>query len=192
MRQKVIGAVGKNGSGKDTVLDIIAERYGLPSISMGDMVREIAKKSRIEPTRGNLNEVSRSHFERYGRDFFIKMVIDKIESSGAPFTVVTGVRTYIDARTLRDRYESDFLLLDVVVSDDGERLRRALSRASKRDPRTLDEMKKHDEREERVFGLSKAATIADRVILNDGTLDDLQEETFRWVNEALPGLANRS
>ena len=44
MRQKVIGAVGKNGSGKDTVLDIIAERYGLPSISMGDMVREIAKK----------------------------------------------------------------------------------------------------------------------------------------------------
>ena len=80
----------------------------------------------------------------------------------------------------------------MIVSDDDERLRRAISRASKRDPLTLDEMKEHDEREEGLFGLSKAATLADRVILNDGTIDDLQDETFRWVKEALPGLANRS
>lgn len=191
MRKKVIGAVGKNGSGKDTVLDIIAEQYGVPSISMGDIVRDIARRKGIEPTRGNLNEISRSHFEEFGRDFFIKIVIDRLDEARAPFTVVTGIRTFLDAKTLRDRYGERFLLINVIVSDDDERLRRALARATKRDPKTLEELIEHDTREERIFGIEKAATLATAEMRNDGTLEDLQEQVDEWVREFLPELVKK-
>jgi len=188
MSKKVIGAVGKNGSGKDTVLDIIAERYSLPSISMGDIVRDIAREKGIEPTRKNLNEISQSYFEMHGKDYFIRLVIERIDSTDDPFTVVTGVLTHLDAQTLKDRYGSDFYLIHVVVTDDEERLRRAIARASARDPKTLEELRLHDEREERVFGIEKAAALATHTIANDGGLSELEEAVAGWVKENLPEL----
>ncbi|MFH1279163.1 MAG: AAA family ATPase [Candidatus Eisenbacteria bacterium] len=192
MRKKVIGAVGKNGSGKDTALDIIADEYGVPSISMGDIVRDIAREKGIEPTRANLNEISRSHFEKYGNDYFIRIVIDRLDAAGAPFTVVTGIRTYLDARTLRDRYGDRFLLINVIVSDDEERLRRARTRGSARDPKTIDELLEHDAREERIFGIQKAATLSTTTMVNDGSLEDLKSQVDAWVSATLPELCRKT
>jgi dephospho-CoA kinase len=192
MGKKVIGAVGKNASGKDTVLDILAKHYGVPLISMGDIVRDIARGKGIEPTRENLNEISRSHFEKHGPDYFIKMVIDRIDASGAPFTVVAGIRTYLDAKNLRDRYGRDFLLIHVVVLDDSVRMRRALGRGTLRDPKTMEELHEHDAREERIFGIEKAATLATSTIANDSGLAELEEKIERWVAENLPEIAGES
>ncbi|MBM3319226.1 MAG: AAA family ATPase [Candidatus Eisenbacteria bacterium] len=191
MVKKVIGAVGKNASGKDTVLDILAKHYGVPLISMGDIVRDIAHEKGIEPTRESLNEISRSHFEKHGPDYFIKTVIDRIDASGAPFTVVAGIRTYLDAKSLRDRYGRDFLLIHVVVSDDTVRMRRATERGTPRDPKTMEELHEHDAREERIFGIEKAATLATSRIANDDGLAELEEKVERWVAENLPGLAGK-
>ncbi|MFH1680898.1 MAG: AAA family ATPase [Candidatus Eisenbacteria bacterium] len=192
MGKKVIGAIGKNASGKDTVLDLLAKKYGVPSISMGDIVRDIARAKGIEPTRENLNEISRAHFGAFGPDYFIKMVIDRIDASGAPITVVTGIRTYVDAKSLHERFGDDFLLIHVVVSDDGVRMRRALERGTARDPKTLEELQQHDAREERIFGIRKAATLAASTITNDGTLEELEGEIECWVAENLPQIAGKS
>lgn len=188
MERIVVGAVGKNGSGKDTVLEIIANQYGLPIISMGDIVREIAKERGIEPNRENLNEISRSHFERHGEDFFIRLVIERIDASAAPVVVVTGIRTYLDAKTLRERYGPSFLLIRVIVSDDEERLRRAIARASARDPKSAEELREHDTREERIFGIEKASSLATSTVKNDGSLEDLSAEVDQWVAAELPRL----
>ncbi len=189
--RKVVGAVGRNGTGKDTVLDMIADKYGVPSISMGDIVREIAKEKGIEPTRSNLNGISAEYFEKHGDDYFIRQVIERIDASDAPLTVVTGIRTYVDAKTLIDHYKSDFSLINVVVSDDRARLERALARATARDPKTLEEMAAHDAREEKIFGIHKAAALAEHTIRNDGTLDDLRAEVDAWVAERFPWLEER-
>lgn len=194
MDQKVIGAVGKNGSGKDTILDMIAEKYGVPSISMGDIVRGIAKEKGIEPTRFGLNGISAQYFEQYGKDYFIRIVCDRIDESNTPFTVVTGIRTYLDAKTLLDRYGDRFFLVNVIVSDDDERLKRAMGRGTARDPKTIDEMRAHDEREEKIFGIDKAAALAQFSMNNDGTLQDLRDQVESWVKEQFPELlaANKS
>ena len=95
---------------------------------------------------------------------------------------------FFDAKTLMDRYALDFYLVNVVVSDDTARLERALSRASARDPQTLSEMAEHDAREERIFGIDKAAALARTTMKNDGTLDDLQAEVDAWMAEHFPGM----
>lgn len=188
MEKKVVGAVGKNGTGKDTVLDMIADKYGVPTISMGDIVREIGREKGIELSRENLNAISAEYFEKHGKDYFIKQVCDRIDASDAPLTLVTGIRTYLDAKTLSDRYHADFSLVNVIVSDDKARLERALARATARDPKTLEEMAAHDAREEKIFGLDKAAELATHTMRNDGSLDDLQGEVDRWVAKEFPWL----
>jgi Ni2+-binding GTPase involved in maturation of urease and hydrogenase len=40
---KVIGVVGRNGSGKDELLNYLHDRCGIKVLSMGDVVRDIAK-----------------------------------------------------------------------------------------------------------------------------------------------------
>ena len=39
---RIIGVVGKNGSGKDEVLKYLRIRYSVPFLSTGDIVREMA------------------------------------------------------------------------------------------------------------------------------------------------------
>jgi len=191
MERKVIGAVGKNGTGKDTVLDIIADKYGVPSISMGDIVRDIARSKGIELTRPNLNKISKEHFEKHGPDYFIKLVIERIDQSNAPFMLVTGIRTHLDAKSLSDHFGDDFLLIHVIVSEDEERLRRALARNTPRDPKTLEELREHDAREEKIFGIEKAATLATTTVKNDADLKALEDETVSWVTTNLPGLKQK-
>ncbi len=190
--KKVIGAIGKNGTGKDTVLDMIADSYSVPRISMGDIVRNIAEEKGIEPTRGNLNGISKEYFGKFGNDYFIKIVCDRIDSSDAPLTVVTGIRTYLDAKTLLDRYEKDFLLVNVVVTDDRARLERALARGTARDPKSIEDMLRHDEREEKLFGMDKAAKLATHTMQNDSTLQDLSDQVDVWMKENFPDMMKKA
>jgi dephospho-CoA kinase len=191
MRKKVIGTIGKNASGKDTVLEILSRKYEIPLISIGDIARDIARDKGVEPTRENLHEVSRSHFEKYGTDYFIKIVVERIDASPSPVVLVAGVRTYLDVRTLRERYGEDFLLIHVLVTDESVRLGRALGRASARDPKGLQELLAQDASEEELFGAAKAASMASSVLTNDGTLRDLEDRVEAWVADHVPEIRGR-
>jgi dephospho-CoA kinase len=38
----IFGSIGRTGSGKDEVVKYLSSKYGLPVISVGDIVREMA------------------------------------------------------------------------------------------------------------------------------------------------------
>ena len=57
----ILAAVGKNGTGKDFFLDYVAQKYGFPMISIGDVVRELATKDGLELTRDNLHATSKKY-----------------------------------------------------------------------------------------------------------------------------------
>jgi dephospho-CoA kinase len=75
---KVIGVIGKNGSGKDEVLKCLKEKHQVPFLSTGDMVREIAAREGRSSDRTTLQEISDSCFRKYGQGCFVKMVADKV------------------------------------------------------------------------------------------------------------------
>ena len=58
MVTRVIGVVGKIGSGKDEVLKYLKAKYGIPYLSTGDLVRDLAAKDGVKPTRENLEIIS--------------------------------------------------------------------------------------------------------------------------------------
>ncbi|MDD5399511.1 MAG: AAA family ATPase, partial [Dehalococcoidia bacterium] len=75
---KVIGVVGDIGSGKDEVLKHLRDRYGVPYISTGDIVRQMAQQEGVVGTRENLEAISKRCFNQMGRGCFVRMAAQEI------------------------------------------------------------------------------------------------------------------
>jgi dephospho-CoA kinase len=146
-------------------------------ISIGDVAREIAKSENIEPTRENLQKLSERCFGRFGNDFFIKKVVEKIESDHLDKAVITSIRTPLDIITLKRRFDGDLILFYVDL-DVKERFRRLRQRGETRDPKTWEEFLEQEKQEERIFHLHESYAMADYRLQNNGTLEDL----FRQID----------
>lgn len=178
---RVYGVIGRNGSGKDEVVDYLRDRYGIPKISVGDVVREVADQEGLEPTRENLQEIADRYRSHYGEDCFIKEIVRRIEKRDWQSAGITGIRTPEDVSTLRERYGEGLILIHVRVKDTRVRFQRVRERGEARDPRSYDEFLHQDQREEEVFQLSDSIACADVTIPNNGTL----EELHRSIEKAL-------
>jgi len=169
---KVIAAVGKNGTGKDFFLEYIRDKYGLPMVSIGDIARELAAQDGLELTRENLHMTSQKYMGQFGQTFFPEQIVKKIRASGAPTYLVSGIRPPSDVQFFKDQFGADFLLVDIVISDDDVRYARMLARGSARDGGSVEQLRRNDVAEEEKFSTSQSEAMADVTILNDGDMDD--------------------
>jgi len=175
-KMRVFGAIGLNGSGKDEVIKYLNKRYGIPFVSLGDMVRQIATQKGIQPTRANLHSISGEYIQQFGKDYFMKLVIKQIEENRWEKAGVTGIRTPEDVQVLRDYYENCFVLFHVYVSDPYIRYERTRMRGEQRDPKTYQEFLEQDMKEEELFRVREAVRLADFSLNNEGSRDDLHHK----------------
>lgn len=175
---KVIGVIGLNGSGKDEVVNYLNKRYGIPLISVGDIVREIADREGVESTRDNLDAITRRCFAQFGEGYFLKQVVEKIRSNSNSWEAVgiSGIRSPQDVKIIRDAIGRDLILVHVFISDPHVRFERIRRRGSKRDNSTYEEFLKQDEVSEELFHIQEAIKLADISISNNGSLEDLHRE----------------
>ena len=148
---KVIGAVGRNGSGKDEVLKYLKAAYNVPFLSTGEIVRGIAAKEGIEPTRENLGRVSTRYFTEMGKGCFVKMLAGELKQSGWPVAGITGIRSLDDVTILKGFFGSDFILFCVCVTDAHVRFNRMVKRAEGRDPVSFEQFEQQEEYEEKLL-----------------------------------------
>jgi dephospho-CoA kinase len=178
---KVIGIVGLNGSGKDELVDYLHQRCGVPMLSAGDIVREIAKEESIARTRANLHEISQEYMTQYGKGYFMKRLIEKIEEREWEAVAISGIRTPADVETLRAHFGEDLVVVHVEVTDSFVRYQRVKRRGKPRDPETYEDFLRQDATEEEMFHVSETIQHADMTINNDGTL----EAFHRRIEESL-------
>lgn len=181
----VLAAVGKNGTGKDFFLEYIAKEYNLPMISIGDIARELAAKDGLELTRDNLHKTSQRYMGEFGQTFFPEQIVKKIKESGKPNYLVSGIRPLSDVLFFKEAFGDDFVLVDVVISDDMVRYERMLARGSDRDGSSIDKLKDNDIGEEKLFQTSKTEKMADYTLLNDGTAEDFFAAIKEFYNSFL-------
>lgn len=182
-KMRVIGAVGQNGSGKDEVLKYLRAKYGVPFLSTGDMVREIAANEGVEPTRDNLGKISDRYFREFGKGYFVKLLADKIQHTGWKVAGISGIRALEDVSMLKDIFGKDFVLINVYITDPQVRYSRMTKRNEERDPHSYEEFLRQDKAEEELFHIKEAEKLADYSISNDGTLDNLHLEIDRLVSD---------
>ncbi len=182
---KVIGVIGKNGSGKDEVLKYLRDKHGVPFLSTGEMVRAIAAREGKELTRENLGEISERYFRQYGKGCFVRLVVEEIKKNGWRTAGISGIRSPDDVSLLKEMCGSDFVLVNVEVSDDRQRFLRMGKRGEGRDPHSYEQFLSQEQAEEQRFHVSEAARLAHFSLNNDGTLADLHRGVETLVERGL-------
>lgn len=183
VQSKVVGVVGLNGSGKDALLKYLKERCGLEILSLGDVARELAHLEGVKYTRDKLHEISQKYVEKYGQDFFAKVLIEEISKKGLEKVGVTGIRTPADIATLKQHFGDNFFLVHVQVGDPELRFERLKQRGEARDPQSYEKFLAQERNEKEMFQIEEAIAQADVTVSNAGSLEDLHREIDRLIEQ---------
>ena len=175
----VIAAVGKNASGKDYFLEYISREFGVPMLSIGDVVRDLAEADGLEKTRENLHATSKKYMSAYGQDFFPKKLIEKINALNAPVVLVSGIRPPSDVEVFKAAFGDEFFLVSIVVDSDRLRWERTVARNSARDHVTFEEFLKLDADEEKIFHTSVTMSMADYAFHRGDDSDEVYHERIK-------------
>ncbi len=182
---RVIAFVGYPLSGKSTAAEV-AREMGIPVIVMGDIVREEAIKRGLELTDENLGRVAAELRQKDGMDAIAKKCIPKIREAlkERGVVVVDGIRGIDEIKRFKQVFGDDFVLIAIDAPIE-VRFSRVKLRMRSDDVRSIEDLKKRDEREES-WGLKEAFEVANFTIENTGSIMDFKEK----IREILRKLAS--
>lgn len=168
---KILAIVGLPGSGKTTAIEAISD-LGIV-VTMGDVVRDEAKRMNIEPSGRNLGEIAQQMRKKKGLGIIAKKCVDIIKKKKDDIIIIDGIRSLSEVNIFREFWK--FPIIAVLV-DEKKRLKRLFKRSRSDDPKNLEELKERDNRELN-FGLDEVLEEADYKIYNNSTIDDIKKKT---------------
>ena len=115
---KICAIVGYAGSGKTTAIEAIRD-LGLV-VTMGDVVRNEAKKRNLEPSGNIIGNIAKELREKEGPGVIAKKCVDLIKNKNEEVIIVDGVRSISEVNVFRKFWKnkdlSDFLKeLEVMI-----------------------------------------------------------------------------
>ena len=179
----IIGVVGKIAAGKTTVAKFFEEK-GFCRVSCSDplidllthnvsdysWVPELPEKA--EPTRDKLIEFGKYLKDKYGGDVLIRLAVDK--KRNCKNIVIDGVRSREEIEAVK-RLGGKVIYVEARPEIRFERLMRR--KASKdKTIKGFEDFKTMDDAEEGLYHTSELKGLADYVIVNEGTLEELRRK----------------
>lgn len=165
----VVCITGMPGAGKSTVSEA-GSKFGFEVFRMGDDVRKEAERRGVEPSDENLGRIMLELRQRGGPDAIAHLCKQRIElESRSRFISIDGIRNWIEY--LEFKKLGVARLLAVHASPD-RRYRFLQARGRSDFPQTFESFESRDKRELTV-GVAEPIALADDVIANSGSLDEL-------------------
>ncbi len=179
----IIGLAGQISSGKDTIANYVAEKYGGVSVSFSQPLRDILDRLYMPHTRENLSFLAQCLIDKFGGDILSKTIATEIEKSDKKIFVLPNIRRESDYFHLKDN--PGFVLVGVNTE-----LRTCYDRLVKRNQNTDDQTKTWEQfqkdlqlsTEVAIAGLIEKAPVK---IDNNGTF----EELYKQVDELIAKLS---
>lgn len=173
---QVMGISGLPGSGKSLVSEIAIKR-GAVIVSMGDIIREEAKK-RGESTK----ETAQKLREEFGQYIVSELTIKKVkklqEENPESKIIVEGIRSPHEVDMFKENFE-DFIILSIFANP-SLRFERLKLRMREDDSTDYAEFKNRDQME-LDFGIGDVISLSDKIIINESDL----ESYINKINEFL-------
>ncbi len=173
----VIGLTGMPGSGKSLVVEA-AQQQGYDVVTMGDVIRGETAQRGLEPTPSNVGKVMLELREIGGVGVVAEKCVPKILEKPSSKVIVDGLRSYFEAEVFQKRL-ANFKLI-TVHSAPAVRFERLSARGRSDDPKTWEVFHERDMRELGV-GIGFAIALAEYVIVNDGTKEDLNVKVAEFL-----------
>ncbi|MEM2956321.1 MAG: nucleoside monophosphate kinase [Candidatus Pacearchaeota archaeon] len=160
--KKNLGIFGPAGSGKGVAAKYIARKYNYKIINMGNIVRALAKKEKLKPTRKNLEKIGEKYSKIYKTDFVIEHALEKAKQSKKP-VILDGIRKPNQAKLAKQKIKAILILIDAKPEI---RFKRMKARRRTDFPKTFEIFRKEEKQEERFFNLKKTFSMADYKVDN--------------------------
>jgi len=170
---------GLPGAGKTTVAKILAEG-GLPVLSMGDVMREEARRRGQPDGIDSMRRFMVQLRKERGEAVVARLTIEKLRGVNAPLVVIDGLRSEEELEALRQ--VADRVLLILVVSDLQHRFQRLSMRGRPDDPKKVEDLRRRDETELTV-GLEKLMSREGVKITNEGNVEALRKKTIELLEK---------
>lgn len=189
MTMEVIGLGGSNGSGKDTVGEMLAERHGYLFVSVSDLLRDELKRRGLPIEREHLRALSAEWRRESGLGVLVKKAVELYEQQKGTYkgVVMASLRNPGEADEIH-KYGGTLIWVD---GDPKVRYERIFSRQrTAEDNKTFEQFLAEEEAEmqhsgdEATLNMSGVKAKADITILNNG--DDI--EAFKNQAEAILNL----
>lgn len=164
----IIGLTGLASSGKDTVAEYLKEKYGFSVLVFSNVLVEEAKKRGIEPTKMNLSILGDELRATLGNAALAKKLLEEIDPEKD--YVISGFRSPEEVYAIQNEVIDFFLVL--VDTDKATRFKRRRPD----DPQTEKEFFERDERDIKNKGMGKVMEMADYVLPNNGSLEELHKK----------------
>lgn len=179
----IIGLTGKNGCGKGVVAEFL-ETMGYHFHSLSDVIRDEITARGKKITRDLLIKTANELRTTHGPSILAERVLAKLDPEKN--YIVDSIRNPFEVEALRKR--KDFYLL-MVDAEPKIRFERLKTRARENDPQDYDAFLKLEAAEAgsndpNAQQLNRTCELADAVVENNGTLEELHED-IRHVLRAL-------
>lgn len=183
---KVIGITGTLGAGKGTVVEYLVARHGYHHYSVrGYLLKEISRRNLV-PNRDSMVLVANELRAKNSPAFIIEELYREAVALGRN-CIIESIRTPGEAESLRKT--GNFVLL-AVDADPVVRYKRIFSRGSETDQIDFEtflanEAREMDSADPNHQNLRKCISMADLVLLNNGTISELHGRLEEWVREGV-------
>jgi dephospho-CoA kinase len=171
-KPRLIGLTGTNGAGKGEAAAYFVSK-GYAFFSLSDVIREELARRGEEATRDNLIRTGNELRESFGPDVLARRTMDKVRGPA----VIDSIRNTREVVYLRRQEGFVLIALDAPVK---VRFRRTAARGRDESASSLEAFQAK-ESEERAGGetaqqLEACMAAADRLIVNDGTIEELHRK----------------
>lgn len=188
MKMKVIGLTGTIGSGKEVVREILEKNTNSYSVVLSSLLKEDAlKKQGIQVTREIRQNLGNELRKQYGTEILAKIAVSFMQNN-KDFLIIDGIRNPGEVDFLREKFGEEFKLI-AVDSPQQLRFERMNGRNREGDPAIWEEFVRLDERDqgkdEPEYGqqVKKCIEMADVLIQNDGSLEELQQKVLDSIKQ---------
>lgn len=166
---------GMPGSGKDEFVRV-AREIGFSDVHMGDTVKEYAKQAGIPVTDRDIGQYASEERRKNGMDVWARRTSDRIIDPDR--TVIDGLRNIEELDFFKSHFRN--VIVVAIYANRSERLERILRRNRSDDVKSGEELEQRDSRE-LSWGIGKTISLADHMIVNDGTLEEFHEKVREFL-----------
>ncbi len=180
----IIGITGPAGAGKDTSANYIADHLNILHVSGGDILRDMLTRAGLEPKKAAIGSFGVYVRAFYGADEIPRRVLEK--AKGHEHVIYSGFRSPSEAQAVKER-GGTILYID---APDTVRHTRIVERKREGDvvqKAILVSLDKQESNAGDILNedLGGVKTIANEIIVNDGTLEDLHAKLDKFCASLL-------
>ncbi len=185
---KLIGIGGTNGSGKDTIGQLLAKKHGYLFISVSDLLRDECRKRGLPVEREHLRTISAEWRREGGLGVLVDKAVETFEMQGDEYAglVIASIRNPGEVDRVH-HYGGVEVWADADPGLRYERIQSATRGRSEEDTKTFEQFQAEEAAEmehsgdEATLNMAGVKAISDVTIMNEGSETDLDTKITKLL-----------